>query len=35
MNSESQRGRNVVLLDVVMEFVQLERLRTPDLEDQH
>ena len=35
MNLESQQGGTVPLLDVVMGFVRLERLRILDLEDQH
>jgi hypothetical protein len=35
MNLESQQGGTVLLLDVVMGFVRLERLRILDLEDQH
>jgi hypothetical protein len=35
MNLESQQSVTVLLLDAVMGFVRLERLRTLDLEDQH
>lgn len=35
MNSEREPGGSVVLLVVVMGSGRLERLRTPDLEDQH